>query len=368
MSIPFFSLAHSNAIMKNDMLQAFEHVYDSNWFVLGKAVEAFEKDYAAFNRVKNCIGVSNGLDALSLALRALNIGPGDEVIVPSNTYIATALAVSETGATPVFAEPDILTYNMDVHNVEAAISNKTKAVIPVHLYGQCCAMHNVMQLAGKYNLYVVEDNAQSHGATFNGKPAGSFGDINATSFYPGKNLGALGDAGAITTNDESLADTIKMLRNYGSREKYYNECIGYNKRLDEIQAAFLSVKLKYLQLFTAERQRIAEMYLQLLAGIKEIILPETLPGATHVYHIFLIRTKKRDALRAYLKEQGIDTLIHYPIPPHLQKAYAHLGYKKGDFPIAEMLADTSLSLPVYPGLSEKEIEYISMAIKTFFQS
>ncbi|MFZ1800233.1 MAG: DegT/DnrJ/EryC1/StrS family aminotransferase, partial [Chitinophagaceae bacterium] len=232
MTIPFFSLAHSNAIMKKDMLQAFEKVYDSNWFVLGKAVEDFENEYAAFNRVKYCAGLSNGLDALSLALHTLNIGPGDEVIVPSNTYIATALAVSETGATPVFAEPCVNTYNMDVHNVEAAITGKTKAIIPVHLYGQCCNMDSIMQLAKKYNLYVVEDNAQSHGATFNGKPAGSFGDINATSFYPGKNLGALGDAGAITTNDETLAGKIKMLRNYGSREKYFNECIGYNKRLD----------------------------------------------------------------------------------------------------------------------------------------
>lgn len=368
MTIPFFSLAHSNAIMKKDIMHAFEKVYDSNWFVLGKAVEEFEKDYAAFNHIKYCIGVSNGLDALSLALRALNIGPGDEVIVPSNTYIATALAVSETGATPVFAEPDEITYNLNVHNVEAAITGKTKAIIPVHLYGQCCDMDSLMKLAKKYNLYVVEDNAQSHGATFNGKPGGSFGDINATSFYPGKNLGALGDAGAITTNDEELAGKIKMLRNYGSREKYYNECIGYNKRLDEIQAAFLSVKLKYLQQFTEERKRIAEIYLKQLAGIEEIILPKTLKGATHVYHVFLIRTQRRNELQVYLKEKGIDTLIHYPMPPHLQKAYAHLGYQKGNFPIAEMLADTSLSLPIYPGLSEKEIEFISMSIKTFFQS
>lgn len=348
------------------MLQAFEKVYDSNWFILGKEVEDFEKNYASFNRVKYCVGVGNGLDALSLALRALNIGPGDEVIVPSNTYIATALAVSETGATPVFAEPCVNTYNMVVQNVEAAITGKTKAMIPVHLYGQCCDMDSLMQLAKKYNLYMVEDNAQSHGATFKGKPAGSFGNINATSFYPGKNFGALGDAGAITTNDETLAGKIKMLRNYGSREKYYNECIGYNKRLDEIQAAFLSVKLKYLQQFTEERQHIAEIYLKQLAGIEEIILPATLKCATHVYHIFLIRTQKRNELQAYLKEKGIDTLIHYPLPPHLQKAYAPLSYQKGDFPIAEMLADTSLSLPIYPGLSTAEIEFICHSIKNFF--
>ncbi len=352
--------------MKKDMMRAFEKVYNSNWFVLGKSVDAFEESYAVFNQVKYCVGVSNGMDALSMSLKALNIGRGDEVIVPSNTYIATALAVSETGATPVFADPDPDTYNMDAKNTEASITKCTKAIMPVHLYGQCCKMDSLIQLAIKHHLFVVEDNAQSHGASFNAKPAGSFGHINATSFYPGKNLGALGDAGAITTNDQKLANKIKLFRNYGSKKKYFNECIGYNRRLDEIQAAFLLVKFEYLQYFTMQRQQIALHYLQSLAEVDEIILPTVSKGATHVYHVFLIRTKKRDALQKFLKEQGIDTLIHYPMPPHLQKAYSHLGFHKGDFPIAEQLALTSLSLPIYPGLKKAEIEYIIKSIKKFF--
>jgi len=350
------------------MLEAFEEVFDSKWYILGENVNEFEKKYAAFNKVKHCIGVSNGLDAITLSLIALGIGKGDEVIIPSNTYIATVLAISYTGAKPIFAEPDIYTYNIDVKNIEAAITSTTKAIIPVHLYGQCCDMESIMQLAKKNNLFVVEDNAQSHGATFSGKPAGSWGHANATSFYPGKNLGALGDAGAVTTDDDALAEKIKMLRNYGSKRKYYNEIIGFNKRLDELQAKFLFVKLKYLQQFTEARQEIAKWYDDTLAGMEKIILPYTNKEATHVYHLYMIRHEKRDALQQYLNDKGIDTLIHYPVPPHLQKAYKHLGYKKGDFPIAEAIADTCLSLPIYPGMKKSEVEYVCEKINEFQNS
>jgi dTDP-4-amino-4,6-dideoxygalactose transaminase len=365
MNIPFLSFDHTNKIIKAEMLQTFEKVFDSNWYILGESVKQFEKEYAAFSQTKFCVGVSNGLDAITLSLLALGIGKGDEVILPSNTYIATVLAVSYVGATPVFAEPYIDTFNFDAKNAEAVITSSTKAIIPVHLYGQCCDMESIMQLAEKYNLFIVEDNAQSHGASFNGKLAGSWGNANATSFYPGKNLGALGDAGAITTNDETIADKIKMLRNYGSNKKYYNEIIGFNKRLDELQAAFLSVKLKYLQQFSSQRQEIALWYDAALADVKDVILPKTKERATHVYHLYVIRTNERDALQQYLKSKNIDTLIHYPVPPHLQKAYAHLGFVKGDFPIAEKMADTCLSLPVYPGITKKEVEYVCENIKHF---
>ncbi len=366
MNIPFLSLAYTDKLMRADMLQAFEKVYDSHWFVLGKSVTAFEEAYAAFNQVAHCVGVSNGLDALSLSLRALEIGKGDQVIVPANTYIATVLAVTETGATPVFAEPDAITYNLGTQQLEEHISAKVKAIIPVHLYGQCCAMHSILAFAQHYNLKVVEDNAQAHGAAYAQQLAGSFGHINATSFYPGKNLGAYGDAGAITTNDQELADKVRLLRNYGSRKKYYNEVIGYNKRLDEMQAAFLSVKLNYLEQLTRQRQQVAGWYNQYLQDVEEIIIPQIANQATHVYHLYVIRTKQRDALQEYLREKGIETLVHYPIPPYLQQAYAHLGYRRGDFPITEMLADTSLSLPIYPGLEEEAVKYIATQTRAFF--
>lgn len=366
MNIPFLSLEYTNAFMRKEMLQAFEKVYDGNWFILGKEVEGFEKAYAGFNHVKYCVGVSNGLDALTLALRALLIGNGDQVIVPSNTYIATALAVSETGATPVFAEPDPETYNLSPQSLANVISSNVKAIIPVHLFGQCCDMKNIMAIAEKNKIAVVEDNAQSHGASFEHQPAGSFGIINATSFYPGKNMGAYGDAGAITTNDNELAEKIRLLRNYGSPKKYYNDCIGYNKRLDEIQAAFLLIKLKYLDQLTAMRQQVAAWYDAYLNDIAELVLPLTAEGATHVYHIYCIRTKKRNALQEFLKMKGVETLIHYPFPPHLQKAYSKLGYQPGDFPVAELLAETSLSLPMYPGLREEDVKYIAQQIRIFF--
>jgi dTDP-4-amino-4,6-dideoxygalactose transaminase len=366
MKIPFLSFEPSNAQIKSEILQNFELFFESKWYILGEKVQQFEKEYAAFNQVKHCIGVSNGLDALHLALKALGIGPGDEVIVPSNTYIATVLAISYVGALPVLVEPRAGTYNMNPDLIEDAITARTKAIMPVHLYGQCCEMEAIMDIAGKHGIYVIEDNAQSQGASFNGKLAGSFGDANGTSFYPGKNLGALGDAGAVTTNDASLADKIKVLRNYGSQKKYYNEVIGHNMRLDELQAAVLSVKLPYLTEWTKQRQQIAAWYDQELAGLGDLVLPGVAPGATHVYHLYVVCTARRDELQKYLSENGIGTLIHYPVPPHLQEAYAHLGFKQGDFPVAEQIANTCLSLPMWPGMQKEDITYIAATIKKFF--
>jgi dTDP-4-amino-4,6-dideoxygalactose transaminase len=365
MKIPFLSFAPANAAIKTEVLEAFENFFDSSWYVLGEKVKQFEKEYAAYSQTKFAIGVSNGLDALFLSLKALDIKEGDEVIVPSNTYIATALAVSYTGAKPVFVEPNIDTYNIDPVKIEAAITARTKAIMPVHLYGQCCEMDAIMQIAAKHNLFVVEDNAQAHGASFNNRVTGSFGHSNGISFYPGKNLGALGDAGAITTNDEALACKLSTLRNYGSQKKYYNEVIGYNMRLDELQAAILSVKLAYMNKWTQERQEAASVYNELLLNNSEIIVSKIAGNATHVYHLYVIRTKRRDELQAYLGENGIGTLIHYPVPIHLQEAYQNLGYKKGDFPIAEEIADTALSLPMFPGISKLQIEHVCSTINSF---
>ena len=364
--IPFVSFSEVNKLIKVEIISAFEEFFDNAWYVLGEKVKTFEKEYASFNQVKHCIGVSNGLDALHIALKTLGITAGDEVIVPSNTYIATALAVSYVGATPVFVEPDIYTYNLDPKKIEAAITPRTKVIMPVHLYGQCCEMEEIMSIARKHNLFVVEDNAQAQAASYNGKLTGTWGDINGTSFYPGKNLGALGDAGAITTSDPQLAAKASVLRNYGSEKKYYNEVIGYNMRLDECQAAFLSVKLRYLNLWTEQRQNIAAWYNEVLNNIGDVILPETAIGATHSYHLFVVRTAQRDALQKHLTNNNIGTLIHYPIPPHLQQAYDHLGHKKGEFPIAEELAHTSISLPLWPGMTKEHVEEVGSNIKSFF--
>ncbi len=366
MKIPFLNFSPTHVALKHEIKVAFEQVYDSNWYVLGKRVVAFEKEYAAFNQVPYAIGVSNGLDALHLALKALGIGAGDEVIVPSNTYIATLLAASYVGATPVLVEPDPVTYNISPANIEAAITDKTKAIMPVHLYGQACEMEAIMAIAKKHGLYVAEDNAQAHGAAFKGKITGSWGHANGTSFYPGKNLGALGDGGAVTTNDEAVAHKVKILHNYGSEKKYHNEVIGFNMRLDEMQAAFLSVKLKYLHEWTRQRQQIAVWYSEALKGVGDLILPATHSDAIHVYHLYVIRTQQRDTLQKHLAENGIGSLIHYPIPPHLQTAYKSLGFKKGDFPIAEEIADTCLSLPIWPGMTEKQIANVAGTVKSFY--
>lgn len=365
MKIPFLNFTPMHTEIKPDIIEAFNRVYESNWFVLGEEVAQFEKEYANFNGVKHCVGLSNGLDALHLSLKALGIGHGDEVIVPSNTYIATALAVSFVGATPVFVEPKLDTYNIDPAKIEQAITSKTKAIMPVHLYGQACEMVEIMKVANKYGLKVIEDNAQAQGATYDGNMTGQWGHVNATSFYPGKNLGALGDAGAITTNDVDIANAIRALRNYGSHKKYHNDVVGYNMRLDELQAAFLVEKLKKLNYWTRQRETIANWYLERLKSIDGIILPEKPIRATHVYHLFVIRTDRRDDLQHYLTSKGVGSLIHYPIPPHLQECYKHLGFRRGDFPIAEEIANTALSLPVWPGLSLTDVDYVSECIRAF---
>ena len=367
MEIPFVSFHNMHQPLKAEMEKAFSDFYDKSWFVLGDGVNLFEQSYAAFNQVTNCVGVSNGLDALHIALRTLGVGQGDEVIVPSNTYIATLLACSYVGATPILVEPSIDTYNINPALIEEAITSRTKAIMPVHLYGQCCEMEAIMQIANKHNLFVIEDNAQAQGAAYNDKLTGTWGNINGTSFYPGKNLGALGDAGAVTTNDVKLAEKARLFRNYGSQKKYLNEVIGYNMRLDELQAVFLEIKLRHLPSWTKQRQEIASWYNVALQNMGDIILPVTAKNATHVFHLFVIRTKYRDALQNHLTDNGIGTLIHYPIPPHLQEAYKNLGYKKGDLPIAEEIAETCLSLPLWPGMDIESITSIKKIMLSFFK-
>jgi dTDP-4-amino-4,6-dideoxygalactose transaminase len=365
MNVPFLSFDPQHAPLRGAMADAFVRVYDSYWYVLGEEVKHFEQEYAAFNRVAHTVGVANGLDALVLALRVLEIGPGDEVIVPSNTYIATWLAVTQVGATPVPVEPDLLTSNLDPARIAAALTPRTRAIMPVHLYGQACRMTEIMALAAQHNLFVVEDNAQSQGAAFDGGLTGSFGHVNGTSFYPGKNLGALGDAGAVTTNSADLAQRVRVLRNYGSQQKYYNEVVGYNSRLDELQAALLRVKLPELPTWTRQRQQVAAWYDEHLAGIAHLRLPAVADGATHVYHLYVVHTPQRDALQQHLMAQGIGTLIHYPVPPHRQQAYQSMNLPAGSFPIAEELAATCLSLPMWPGMTEAHVAAVAAAVRSF---
>jgi len=366
MHLPFLSFSPQHDPLREEILAAIAAVYDKQWYVLGEQVRAFEAAYARFNHVDYCVGVANGLDALHLALEALHVGPGDEVLVPSNTYIATWLAVSFVGATPVPVEPDPATYNLNPARLEAAITSRTKGIMPVHLYGQACEMGPIMAVAERYGLWVVEDNAQAQGAQWEGSLTGGFGAVNGTSFYPGKNLGALGDAGAVTTNNIEVAARIQTLRNYGSQQKYYNEVVGHNSRLDELQAAVLNVKLPYLTAWTQQRQEVARQYHEQLAGLGDLVLPTVAAGATHVYHLYVVRTRWRDALQQHLKEQGIGTLIHYPIPPHRQQAYAHLRMPAGAYPIAEELAATCLSLPMWPGMSPAHVSAVADGVRGFF--
>lgn len=365
-SVPFLKLNNIHDQLRTEMLQAFEELYDGNWFILGDRLKLFEEQYAIFNQVACCVGVSNGLDALHLALRSLGIGKGDEVIVPSNSFIATALSVIHAGATPKFVDPDEKTYNITASALSAAVTSKTKAVIPVHLYGQACDMPGLMAEAAKHGIYVVEDNAQAQGSSFNGRLTGSWGQINATSFYPGKNLGALGDAGALTTNDFTLAETVRSLRNYGSVKKYHHDYAGYNMRMDECQAAFLSVKLKYLPEWIRQRAEIAGWYSARLQSIEDLVLPYVSPGASHTYHLYVVRTHRRDELHHHLQERGISTLIHYPVPLHLAKPFGYLNYSSGSMPVSERIASTCLSLPLWIGMKESEVDMICEHIATFF--
>lgn len=364
MNIPFVSFKPLEKKLDAELRAAFERVYTRSWYIEGGEDEAFEKAFAEYCDRKYCVGTGNGLDALFLALKALGIKDGDEVIVPSNTYIATALAVTYVGATPVFVEPDIRTFNIDATLIESAITEKTRAIMPVHLYGQTCDMDPIMEIAHKYNLYVVEDCAQAHGAKYKGKVIGSFGDVAGFSFYPGKNLGALGDAGATVTNNKEIADKVRALGNYGSDYKYHHIYQGNNSRLDELQAAFLTAKLSCLDEVNNERRNIAWKYLE---GIKnpEIILPFVPDYATPVWHIFGIRCSRRAELEKFLNDAHIGTNKHYPIPMHLQDCYKNLGFKAGDYPISEEISATELSIPMYYGMSEEEIQYVIDVINRY---
>ena len=364
MKIPFVSFVPMERMLQTELRSAFDRVFTRSWYIEGVEDAAFEEAFAKYCGTRYCIGVGNGLDALFLALKALNIGEGDEVIVPSNTYIATALAVTYVGATPVFVEPKLETFNIDPDRIEAAITKRTKAIMPVHLYGQACDMDPIMSIARRYDLKVVEDCAQAHGATYKGQRIGSFGDAAGFSFYPGKNLGALGDAGAAVTNDEQLAKKIRALGNYGSDYKYHHIYQGNNSRLDELQAAFLSAKLPHLEAMNVERRRIADRYLNEIRN-DQIILPKVPDYAVPVWHIFGIRCAKRDELERQLNEKGIGTNKHYPIPMHLQECYKGLGFKEGDFPIAEEISRTELSLPMYYGMTDDEISYVIDALNAF---
>ena len=364
MKIPFVSFVPMENELRDIFHDAFERVFSRSWYIEGVEDKTFEQAFASYCGPKYCIGVGNGLDALVMALNALGVKAEDEVIVPSNTFIATVLAVTYVQAKPVFVEPDIRTFNINPDLIEAAITDKTKVLMPVHLYGQPCAMDTIMKIAKKNHLYVVEDCAQAHGATYKGRKIGTFGNVAGFSFYPGKNLGALGDAGACVTNDKNLADIIRALGNYGSDYKYHHIYQGQNSRLDELQAAFLAVKLPHLDRMNEERRRIAAMYTN---GINnpEIITPYVPDDCVPVWHIYGIRCKKRDALEKYLNEKGIGTNKHYPIPIHLQECYKGLNIPQGALPIAEEISRTELSLPMYYGLKDEEVQYIIDAINNF---
>lgn len=367
MHVPFLSFTFQNTQIQAAIQEKSNHFFNSENYILGPEVTAFEEAYAAFNNTSYCVGVGNGLDALIISLETIGIKPGDEVIVPANTYIATWLAVSQVGAVPIPVEPEETTSNLDPTRIEAAITSKTKAILPVHLYGQPCNMTAIQAIAEQQGLFIVEDNAQAHGARWQEQLTGSFGQINATSFYPTKNLGALGDAGAITTNNADYAKQARLRRNYGSEIKNYNELVGRNSRLDELQATYLNVKLPYLNSWNADRRKMADYYLANLNQVSEITLPSILPEAEAVFHLFVIHTQHRDELQQFLKKHQVETAVHYPVPPYLQKAYGFLGYKAGAFPITEKLAQTCLSLPVWPGMSEEKLSYVCEKIKQFFR-
>ena len=364
MKIPFVSFAPMEKELNEELRNAFDRVFKRSWYIEGAENTAFESAFSDFCSVDYCVGVGNGLDALMLSLKAMGIGRGDEVIVPSNTYIATALAVTYVGATPVFVEPDIRTFNIDPMLIEQAITEKTRAVIPVHLYGQMCDMDPIMKIASHYHLYVIEDCAQAHGATYKGKGAGSIGDIAGFSFYPGKNLGALGDAGAVVTNNRELAEKVRALGNYGSDYKYHHIYKGNNSRLDEMQAAFLAAKLPHLDRMNEERRRIAAKYTEGINNPK-VITPVVADDCVPVWHIYGIRCEEREDLEQHLKEKGISTNKHYPIPMHLQECYKDLGISEGKLPIAEQISRTELSLPMYYGMTDEEIQYVIDAINSY---
>ena len=367
MKIPFNDLKAAYTEIKEELDAAYRRVMASGYYILGPEVESFEAEFAAYCGVQYCIGVGNGLEAISLILKACEIGPGDSVIVPANTFIATWLPVTHAGAEPIPVEPDEASYNIDPQRVEESIKSNTRGIIAVHLYGQPADMDALAQIARKHNLLLVEDAAQAHGAKYKGRPAGSLGDAAAFSFYPTKNLGAIGDGGAVTTNDPVLADRVRVLRNYGSRKRYLNELPGFNSRLDEFQAALLRVKLSKLDQWNLRRAEIAQHYACKLASVPQVVLPQVALTSEPVWHLFVVRSRSRDALQRYLQNEGIDTLIHYPIPPHRSGAYANSAVSRDSYPLTEMLSEEILSLPLWPQMSTESIEVACQMICSFFR-
>ncbi len=362
MNVPFLDFKNLYSEIEVEIQKAISAVFNRQSYILGPELEAFEKEFATYLNVKYVVGLNSGTDALEYSLRALDIGKGDEVITPANSYIATSLAISHVGATPVLVDCDPHTYQVNISEIKKNITKKTKAILPVHLYGAPSEIDKIMEIAKKHSLYVIEDTAQAVGANLNGKKLGTFGTINAFSFYPGKNLGAYGDAGAIATNSKKLYEKVLLLRNHGQSRKNHHIMMGRNSRLDEIQAAVLRVKLKYIDLWNEKRNLLAELYVKNLEGIK---IQKIILGGRSNYHVFVIESNKRKKLQEFLEKEGISTLIHYPIPIHLQKSYKHLGYKKGDFPHAERIAKKIVSLPIYPHLDPKHIKTITKHIKDF---
>lgn len=366
MRIPILDLKPAVDELRPELDAAYKRVMDSGWFLLGQELTAFEAEYAASIGAAHCVGVANGLEAMQLILMARGIGPGDEVIVPSNGYIATWLAVTHTGATPVPSEPDYRTYNLDPSRLAQVLTVRTKAILPIHLYGQPADMEAINYFAAQHGLFVVEDAAQSHGARCHGKDAGNAGGAAGVSFYPSKNLGALADAGAVTTNDAALAERIRTLRNYGSKVRYVNDEVGVNSRLSELQAAFLRVKLPRLPEWNRRRAALAVRYQRQLHGVGDLVLPYVPDWAEPVWHLYVVRTRQRDALQQHLTRAGIGTQVHYPTPPHLSQAYASLGLRRGTLPIAEQLANEVLSLPIGPHHTAEQIDEVCAAVRSFF--
>ena len=368
MKVPILDLKPAYAELRTDLDTAYKRVMESGWLLLGRELEAFEAEYAASVGVTHCIGVANGLEALQLVLMALELGPGDEIIVPSHGYIATWLAVTHAGASIVPCEPDAKTYNLDPSRIESLITHRTRAILPIHLYGQTSDMVAINSIAKRHELFVLEDAAQSHGARCDDRSAGALGHAAGFSFYPSKNLGALADAGAITTSDSKLAEKLRHLRNYGSKIRYHNEYVGMNSRLSELQAAFLRAKLPYLNAWNSRRAILAAHYLSQLRDVGDITLPFVPSWAAPVWHLFVIRTAHRDALQSYLATNGVGTQIHYPIPPHLSNAYRSAGWHHGDFPLAETLASEVLSLPIGPHIALEQVDYVCNSVRNFFHT
>jgi dTDP-4-amino-4,6-dideoxygalactose transaminase len=363
MKIPFNVLLPGFLEHASEYEDAALRVLRSGWYVLGTEVEAFEREFASYLGISHCVGLNSGLDALVLAVRALGIGPGDEVIVQANTYIATVLAITGCGAAPVFVEPDDF-HGPDPERTEAAVTPRTKAIMPVHLYGQPCAMDELLEIAGRHGLAVIEDCAQSHGSAWRERKTGTLGTAGCFSFFPTKNLGAFGDAGALVTEDEALAERVRTLRNYGSRKKYVNDIEGVNSRLDEMQAALLRVRLRYLEEINAERKTVASLYSERICS-PYVRTPGIRPGGTHIFHLYVVESDFRDRLQEHLAAHGIGTQIHYPVPPHLSGAYSRLGYAPGSFPRTERLAERVLSLPLYSGMAEDDVRAVCDAVNSF---